>query len=139
MNHGAKGSVAWVWPTPGEYVRRTSSLAKIFINPQISGFILGADRLPGLHVEGTKDLDVAAWIIPSQGVLISIVNTAHEAVTGILNITLPKIGSKLGDLKISWGAGWEVDTSGQDGWIVLQKKGVIEGMDVDLIELRLVP
>ena len=140
VNHGAKGSVAWVWPTPGEYVRPTSSLAKIFTDPHVMGYILGADRLKGLQVEGTKDLDVAAWIIPNQGVFISIVNTAHEAITGIVNITLPQTGSKSGDLKIWWGAArWEVDTTQKDDRILLQKKGVIEGMDVGLIDLRLTP
>ena len=139
VNHGAKGSVAWVWPTPGEYVRPTSSLAKIFTTPQITGYILGADRFQGLHVEGTKDLDVAAWIIPKQGVFISIVNTAHDAITGKVTITLPKTGSKVGDLKGWWGGGWQVNTSQQDDRIVLEKKGGVEGMDVDLIELHLVP
>ncbi|OMP84408.1 hypothetical protein BK809_0000189 [Diplodia seriata] len=127
VNHGAKGIVAWTWPTQPHLANVTSGLAKALSGGDVADCLLGA-KTTGLAVEGRERLDAAAWVLPAKGVmLVAIVSLEYMETAGNVTIALPVSAS--GVKSVDWGeGGWTV--SGSSLW----KKGV-QGLEVDLLVL----
>lgn len=148
MNHGAKGSVAWMWPTPEDLVQPISHLAKVLTDPEVMRFTLSARLIPSsdFHVQGTRStsLDIAGWIdVPNDRILISIVNAAHEDIPGPVSITVPDAIQITGIPKTWWGdGGWRVaspaTTEAKRRHNLLLNDERIRGMNVDLFTTGLV-
>ena len=143
INHGAKGSVAWMWPTSEELIRPTSSLARVLTDPDVVRYTLGADLIrKGFDVKGTTLLDVAAWIVPNQGMLVSVVNTAHEDIREGISIVLPIDRTETTETEKIWlgDSGWQLASgSPQGAGITLVSSTAIKGMAVTLLTIGTVP
>ncbi|KAI9672268.1 MAG: hypothetical protein M1831_002082 [Alyxoria varia] len=127
VNHGAKGLVAWKWPTTKELQEATSEVAKVLTDEEVVGFTLGA-RLVRLDVmEGaggvSRLVDAAAWRQGSK-MLVSVVNTKmgqsgrgypSSALTEALRVELPAGVRARGIGQTYWGDGgaWSVDDEGR--------------------------
>lgn len=107
INHGAKGIVAWSYPTSPDLEGVTSSLASLITSPSITKYILGAKRIGGLEIQGAIGLiDASAWV-RSDGILVSYVYFGYTPFEGSVAIVLPGEVQEL--IKELWGpGGWEV-------------------------------
>ena len=126
VNHGAKGLVAWKWPTTPELQDVTSDVAKVLTDEAVVKFTLGA-RLVRLDVtdaagRASRLVDAAAWRVGSK-MLISVVNTEMGqsgqgypsfALTEALHLKLPSGVRARGVDHTYYGDGgaWSVDYSG---------------------------
>ncbi|KAE9961843.1 hypothetical protein BLS_001260 [Venturia inaequalis] len=135
VNHGAKGVVAWNFPTTEELKIVTAGLAKVLSAADVTGFLLGA-RPVGLLGEGmagggkvSEDLDVATWKVGGK-MLASIVYVGLEGYVGGVGVKLPaKVKSGIRQV-------WPVE--GSTGWVVkdgsLVKSG-LGAMEVSILVL----
>lgn len=83
LNHGAKGLVAWNFPTTEEIKEVSSALAKVVTAEETTAFFLGT-KPERLVVEGpgSDGFDATGWRVGEQ-MLVSIVNKAYKAVEGV--------------------------------------------------------
>ncbi|TID13108.1 putative glycoside hydrolase subgroup catalytic core [Venturia nashicola] len=127
VNHGAKGIVAWNFPTTQELTQVTSSLAKTLSAPDITGLLLGAKPVV-LAVEGQVggDLDVTGWKVGGK-MLISIVHVGLANYVGSASINLPA-KAKSGVRQI-----WPAE--GSTGWAV--KDGVLSKSGLGAMEVSI--
>ncbi|KAK8211026.1 hypothetical protein HDK77DRAFT_250118 [Phyllosticta capitalensis] len=124
INHGAKGIVAWDWPTQPDLADVTASLAKVMTAADVAGLLLAAPTT-SLVVEGRSRVDAAAWVVGSK-MLVSVVSLEYVDTTENITVALPKAA---GASSVKYGPG---------GWTVsgttLFKTG-LQGLEVDLLVL----
>lgn len=120
INHGAKGIVAWMYPTNPEVEIATAGIAHILTSPEITHFLLSTKRIVDLEVVGGKGLiDAAAWLIDGRA-FFTVVNQGYQQ--------LDRVGIKLpagvrGYAHSLWGlGGWSV----KDGWLVNERQLALE-------------
>jgi hypothetical protein len=120
VNHGAKGVVAWNFPTTAELATVTASLAKVLIADDVTALLLGAKGV-GMVVEGQVggDLDVVSWTVGKK-MLVSIVYVGLGEYLGSASVKLP-VKPKTSMRQI-----WPVE--GTTGWLVQDGKLVKSGM-----------
>lgn len=130
VNHGAKGIVAWNFPTTAELAQVTASLAKTLSATDVTGLLLGAKPV-SLVVEGLVggDLDVTSWKVGGK-ILVSIVYVGLGEYVGSASIKIPaKVKSGIRQI-------WPVE--GPTGWLVqdmmLVKSG-LSAMEVSVLVL----
>ena len=125
VNHGARGMVAWTWPTTNELANATSKLAGTLTNGGVVGFTLGENGGPvSLDVQGGNGMvDAAAWEGDGK-MLVSIVSTDYDAIEGQVTVSLPTQVSTVGDS--CWGSGGWVAQGGS-----LAKQG-LQGLEADM-------
>jgi hypothetical protein len=133
LNHGAKGVVAWIYPTSAEIEDVTGRLARVVAGDAVVRYTLGAKRIEGLEVRGGLGLDgrvdVAAWVLES-GVLVSYVFVGYEEYGGDVELVLPVEVD--GDVGVFWGErGWVVSDGGRS----VRKSG-LKGLEVGILELK---
>lgn len=130
VNHGAKGIVAWNFPTTKELAEVTAGLAKVLSADDVTKLLLGAKPVVlGVEGQGRGDLDVVAWKVGGK-MLISIVYVGLGDYVGSVAVKVPfKIEAKMRQI-------WPV--KGETGWLVqdgdLVKSG-IPAMEVTLLVL----
>lgn len=129
LNHGAKGVVAWIYPTSVEIEEATSSLAKVITGEGITKYTLGATRVSNLEMTGLgKELvDATAWV-HDETILVSYVYVGYDVFTGQVEIVLPE--TIAGVIVDHWGPGdWSVQPSGKavvkEGLVSLES-GIME-------------
>jgi len=84
INHGARGIVAWNYPTSPELTEVTSNLAKALSSKEVSDFLLSG---PMERLALSSNFDAAAWRIGNQ-ILFSIVHLADTRYKRDLKIAL---------------------------------------------------
>ncbi|KAF2276616.1 uncharacterized protein EI97DRAFT_45911 [Westerdykella ornata] len=130
LNHGAKGIVAWLYPTSDEIEEVTSSLAKVVTAPEVTKYTLGTRRVTALDVVGDDELvDVTAWI-REEGMLLSYVYVGYTEYTKEVEISLPEAVTAIESL---WGEGGKDWTLGGDGK-TMRKRG-LTGLEVGILQL----
>ncbi|PSN65469.1 hypothetical protein BS50DRAFT_622672 [Corynespora cassiicola Philippines] len=120
INHGAKGVVAWIYPTSPEIEEVTSSLAKVVTSDEVTRVLLGASPV---QLESSEPLvDAAVWERDGE-VLISLVHVGYK---GGASAEVAVEGVE--GLESIWGAGgW----SAEGGKL---KKGGIEGLEISILK-----
>ncbi|QDS69266.1 hypothetical protein FKW77_002201 [Venturia effusa] len=110
VNHGAKGIVAWNFPTTDELKAVTASLSKTLSAPDIAGLLLGAKPVPlSKEGPGSGDLDVVSWTVGDK-MLVSIVYIGLEEYAGGASVKLhAKVNSEIRQI-------WPLE--GTTGWVV---------------------
>ncbi|KAF2261416.1 hypothetical protein CC78DRAFT_521863 [Lojkania enalia] len=96
MNHGAKGIVAWIYPTSRDIEDVTSSLAQIVTSEKVTKFTLGAELMRPSVVGGDGLVDVSAWLLNEEA-LVSVVHMAYEATRNNTEIRFPGKNVLLGE------------------------------------------
>ncbi|EKG12682.1 Glycoside hydrolase subgroup catalytic core [Macrophomina phaseolina MS6] len=129
INHGAKGIVAWTWPTQPDLADVTSKLAGVLTGGDVSATLLGA-KTEALEVTGRERVDASAWVLESAGkMLVSVVSLEYVETPENVSVALPMAAS--GIKSVEWGP---------EGWILsgstLWKKGT-EALEVSLLLLDL--
>ncbi|KAK1999545.1 hypothetical protein LX36DRAFT_574019 [Colletotrichum falcatum] len=134
VNHGAKGIVMWNYPATDELESVTSSLAGLFTDETVVGFLLGTKSTHGLVIEGAKRADAAVWVDREKGqALISVVNLGYEAIQGEIKVILPDGVEVDKAVEAIWGdVAWEFGDGGlvaTEGLLELQTSIIV----VDLV------
>ncbi|KAL9591701.1 MAG: hypothetical protein Q9179_007461, partial [Wetmoreana sp. 5 TL-2023] len=89
VNHGAKGIVAWSFPTTREIVDMTGFLTKVVQGHGFEEFVLGARRENVPVVGGEGMVDAAAWR-RGKAMLISVVSTGdRRSASDLMYLDLP--------------------------------------------------
>lgn len=91
FNHGAKGRLAWIYPTSDALGNATSRLARVVTVPPVVDFLTGANPvLVSDGRAGNGSLDVAYWSRGAgEGVLVGVVNPVASAPASPVRIRLP--------------------------------------------------
>ena len=133
INHGAKGIIMWTFPTTPDLTTVTSRLAKV-LTGRCAGYLLGAELIGGLRINGAETIDASAWKF-SESVLVSIVNFAYEDTAGPVALDLPAGTTATGVKEVLWGdGGWRSSTV--DSAAQIQRSSV-RGMSTDILVLSL--
>jgi hypothetical protein len=129
VNHGAKGIVAWNFPTTKELAEVTASLAKALGADDVTGLLLGAKPMV-LGSEGLAkgDLDIVSWKVGKK-MLVSIIYVGLGEYVGDSSISLL---AKAKGMRQIWPAGTSTGWQVQDEKL---KKSGIEAMEVTLMVL----
>lgn len=91
INHGAKGIVQWDYPSYPDLEATSERLAKVLPTDEVASFFLGAPLTKALPVEGSDEIDAAAWVDPKNGeILVSVVNMSYKAQATSIKISLPE-------------------------------------------------
>lgn len=130
VNHGAKGLVAWDWPTTAELADATSALGKVLTGDEVTSFLLGAQPV-GLDVESGGDVDAAGWRVGGK-MLVSVVYMSYDDYTGSVSVSLP---GAVGDIQMLWpmGSNGSVWTGSRNR---LEKSG-LAALEVSLVLVEL--
>ncbi|KAL1841447.1 hypothetical protein VTJ49DRAFT_7062 [Mycothermus thermophilus] len=70
VNHGAKGSISWLWPTSAELAVAHGELATALTKPEVSEFL------------GTQVVDAAGWLADGK-MLVGVVNGGPDELQGL--------------------------------------------------------
>ena len=133
INHGAKGIIMWIFPTTAELTDVTSRLARV-LTGVCANYILGADTMTGLAVDGANDIDVSAWKT-GDTILVSIVNSAHENTTGPISLSLPGGLLATSITQVLWGdGGWHLTSTSSASHLV---RSGIQSLSTDILILSL--
>lgn len=97
VNHGAKGIVAWNYPTTAELTNVTSQLAKALSGDEIVDFLLWA-KPQRLTLTAQPTFDAAAWRV-GKFILFSIIHLGSQPYTKDLKLGL---GVNARAMKIVW-------------------------------------
>jgi hypothetical protein len=99
VNHGAKGLVAWMFPTTIELQEVTSQLAKVLTTDEVTGYLLGADAVQ-LDVNGDNvtELDAAGWNVGGK-ILVSVVYMSYGDYGSPVSVSLP---GSVGSIETLW-------------------------------------
>ena len=141
--HGAKGVVAWIYPTSDEIEAVTTGLAELFASEQITKFTLGGEAMD-VMVSGDEGwLDVVAWVVSgTEGVngsetvqsevLLAYVNPRNASIGVTVEIRFPTSGRvDLKGAECLWGP-CNIDVQG-DGK-VLRVHG-LEAFEVAVVKI----
>ncbi|KAF7197503.1 Arginase [Pseudocercospora fuligena] len=111
INHGAKGSVMWDFPTTEEILEVTNRFARILTSEEFAGFVLGEQRYGGLEVKGAERIDASAWVAKEKVFVIVInLNYGDQVAAGNISIELPEGVHGTEIEKTLWGdVEWSVD------------------------------
>lgn len=121
VNHGARGSVAWLWPTSASSPHLAAvhgEMARVFAAPPVLGFLVGGDAGPGpLRVEVGADggieavvVDAAYWVAEGRA-LVSVVNGGYVDVEWV-RVAAPPNATVIADTP--WGSvRWRLE----GGWL----------------------
>ncbi|KAL1637778.1 hypothetical protein SLS56_000333 [Neofusicoccum ribis] len=129
VNHGAKGVVAWDWPTQPDLADVTAALATALTGGDVAGCLLGA-KTTALEVAGRERVDAAGWVVEGAGMmLVSVVSLEYVETAENVSVALPVSASGIKD--VAWGSGgWTL--SGSTLW-----KAGTEALEVSLLVLDL--
>ena len=134
INHGAKGIIMWTFPTTPALTDVTSRLAKV-LTGTCASYLLGAELLGGLSIEGTDTVDASVWSL-GDSMLVSIVNSAYGDATGLVTLDLPNGFIATTIENVLWGDGaWRLKTGGSATQI--QRSG-LQGLSTDILLLGFV-
>lgn len=131
MNHGAKGIVAWIYPTSEDIEEVTGELARVVTSKEVTRFTLGAKRVEGLKIVGGEGLvDATAWVI-QDAILLSVVHVGYEESEKSVEIVLP-VGVE-GPVEKLWASGesWDLGSAGMS----VTKSG-FAGLEVGIFKLK---
>jgi hypothetical protein len=130
LNHGAKGIVAWIYPTSEDIEDVTSELARVLASEDVTRFTLGAKRSNLATVGGGGLVDATAWVLDDE-VLLSYAYVGYEGYTGSVKIELPV--RIIGEISHLWGSGegWQAGSSGT----TITKEGY-SGLEVGIAKLQ---
>ena len=126
VNHGAKGLVAWTFPTQPDLVEATSAMAKVLTAGEVTGFLLGATPVSVQVAAGNgtlPDADAAVWMAGGK-MLVSVVSLSYEDTAGTVTVSLPGNASAV-DTVLLGNGGWTLVDGG------LQKNG-LSALEVDM-------
>ncbi|KAF2247709.1 hypothetical protein BU26DRAFT_460064 [Trematosphaeria pertusa] len=130
VNHGAKGIVAWIYPTSAEVESVTSELATVIGAQDVTAFLLGAERMPLETSGGDGLIDAAAWVSGAE-ILVIAVYQGSAAVNGTAEIKMPKAVENVEPL---WGSGgWMISAEGES-----LVKVELEGLDASIMKAKAV-
>ncbi|KAF6220378.1 hypothetical protein HO133_003510 [Letharia lupina] len=133
VNHGAKGIIMWTFPTTPDLTDVTSRLAKV-LTGTCAEYLLGADIITGLAVDGTSAVDASAWRV-GNSILLSIVNSDYQDMTGPVTLHLPAEIVATSISTVLWGdAEWRV--TNVDSKTQIQRSG-LQGLSSDILILSL--
>ncbi|KAF2101825.1 hypothetical protein NA57DRAFT_53769 [Rhizodiscina lignyota] len=124
INNGAKGIVAWNWPTTMELANVTGMLARSLTQPAVTETLLGSQPIKLETNLADSKIDARLWRAKGK-MLLSIVAVTTAGSDGEVVVQLPKKIDKVDS--VVWGAG--------DSWNVHGKelrKSVLSGYEVDV-------
>jgi hypothetical protein len=111
VNQGAKGIVAWTWPTTDELANVTGKLAKMLTAEDVTEILLSGPRTKLDTNLGGDLIDVAIWIQGDKA-LVSIVAVTTEGSKGKeVILRLPKHIRAVKTGRSLWGPKWELGRS----------------------------
>ncbi|CAN8105133.1 unnamed protein product [Discula destructiva] len=111
FNHGAKGRLAWIYPTLDVLGNATAQLAKVVTVSPVVDYLTGANPvLVQDATDGDGSLDVACWSREGHGVLVGVVNPVGSVVVGPVRIALPAEMGVSTVVAAPWGnVSWTLD------------------------------
>ncbi|KAF2491507.1 hypothetical protein BU16DRAFT_515900 [Lophium mytilinum] len=135
LNHGAKGVVAWIYPTDGAVEEAMSGLARVVTGDLVKAFLLYTMPVDGV-VEGVGAglVDVKFWWGGEVGgkALVTLMYMGYSSTASGVELSLP--GRRVGVVEsVLYGShGWSVE----DGKLI--KQGGLEALEVGifLVEIR---
>jgi hypothetical protein len=129
IHHGAKGVVAWIYPTEGELESTMSGLASVVTGEEVMGFLLGAAPVD-VRVEGLEGrlVDAKVWVVGGTA-LVSVVFMGYRDVVGEVKLSLSGVVSGIEDM-LYGSVGWSV----RDGTLV---KHELEALEVTVFVVKL--
>jgi hypothetical protein len=132
VNHGAKGIVAWIYPTSEELEGATSRLAGVLTGERVMRYTIGsAGRVGGVRVGGVDEelVDVSVWV-GKESVLVSVVYVGYGSYEGEVRVEMPE-GVAVEDMAtmLLGPEGWKSDGSG----MVVTKAG-LGPLEVGILE-----
>ena len=134
VNHGAKGIIMWTFPTTPDLTNVTSKLAKV-LTGVCAGYLLGAEILTGLAVDGAGAIDASAWRV-DDSILISIVNSDYQDTEESITIDLPVGVIATSITSVLWGdGGWRLTAS----FSKQIHRFSLKGLSTDILTLSLAP
>ena len=134
VNHGAKGIIMWTFPTTPDLINVTSKLAKV-LTGVCAGYLLGAEIMTGLAVDGASAIDASAWRIEDT-LLLSIVNSDYQDTTELVTLDLPAGVDAHSINNVLWGDGEWYLTASSSGQI---HRSGLQGLSTDILILSLEP
>lgn len=112
INSGAKGIVAWTWPTTDELANVTGDLAKMVSRDDVTAALLGANPKKLETNVGNDKVDVAMWKMGKK-ILVSAVAITNKGTDGKeVVVNLPRKISSVDN--VLWGNGTEWQANGQE-------------------------
>lgn len=112
VNHGAKGIVAWIYPTSAEIDKVTAKLATVLGRDDITALLLGTEpkRLRWESEKKAEVLDGAVWI-GNEEILVILLHLGKEKLNESVSTVLPV--EFQGELEVLYGfGGWKVGYGG---------------------------
>lgn len=133
VNHGAKGLVAWDFPTTSKLSAVTQKLAGVMTSKMIAEFLLQTPLMK-LDVEDRTRVDAAIWVDSrKKQALLSVINLNYSDLKGGIEVPLPSGLEVKSVSQTLWGdVTWEVDSPN----MVNAPSGLL-GLQVSLVALCL--
>ncbi|RMD43855.1 hypothetical protein DV735_g1359, partial [Chaetothyriales sp. CBS 134920] len=134
VNHGAKGLVAWDFPTTAELSAITQKLAGVLTTASIGEFLLETPLTKQLAVEGGSRVDAAVWVNhQKKQALLSVINLNYSDLKGSIKVRLPEGLKAKAVYQNLWGdASWQIE-----GQNTLISTGGLLGLQASLVVLSL--
>lgn len=128
FNHGAKGRLAWIYPSTDELNAAAAKLARAVSAPPLLDFLTQA-KPTLLHNGVGGGLDVAYWTVGGKA-LVGIVNPVNSTVHSV-KIEMPADLHHLNHEQVVWG-----DTRWETNGTMLVSKGEFNALGTSYIVLR---
>ena len=134
VNHGAKGLVAWDFPTTSELSAVTQKLASVMTSATIADLLLQTPLTQKLAIEGGSRVDAAIWVdMHKKQALLSVVNLNYSDLKGRVKVSLPNGVKARSVSQTLWGdVIWEIDSPN-----TLSSSSGLLGLQGSLVVLRL--
>ena len=139
VNHGAKGLVAWDFPTTSELSAVTEKLAVVMTSSRMASFLLEKPLTQTLTVTGGSRVDAAIWVdAHAKEALLTVINLNYGDIAAAVQVALPHGIQATGIKDVLWGdVNWAL--SGQrwtKGSVVTSSSGLL-GLQVSMVVLKL--
>lgn len=136
VNHGAKGLVAWDFPTTAELSIATQQLAKLMTGNIIRSFVLQTPLIESLAIGGSDLVDSAVWVnTGTKEALLSVINMNYANGNWPVQVALPTGVTIKSVANVLWGnVSWSVHEGGNT---LLAPFGLL-GLQTSMVVLNLV-
>lgn len=104
INHGARGTVGWIFPTSPEIESATTEMGRVFKRADVAGLVARGFGEKVVVTEGEGELDAAAWVGGKEVLVVAV--WPKDVLGGKTCFAIPGGDVGVGEVEVLLGEEW---------------------------------